>query len=270
MAMAASDALAYDSLHGDGGLESPPPPSGDDVERAIAALEDTVKACKWQPPGGVHERYVRRDEAAFARPAQPPPEVVTEQPAEQRPTDPPELTPIDPEDERERAMLCDEILKLRSDLQNSNARFQAASEQAASASTAARGAREKHKQWAKGTEAEVLRLRDENKRLERSLRQAGIEERRSAELVRAAPGQAEASLLKARTEYQRLDKENQQMQVEIGNIRAELSTVRDVVECKRGGVGGASGGSVAGATRGSSRNGGAASRSLRTAAQNNS
>merc|ERR1719221_370169 len=96
-------------------------------------------------------------------------------------------------------------------------------------SNAARNNVKKHQQWMQKAEAEAAKLRAENKRLERSLRQAGVEERRLVELVRAAPDRVEERLSELRAECQRVEQENQRLELDLNVGRVELTSVRDVV-----------------------------------------
>merc|ERR1711920_784818 len=64
---------------------------------------------------------------------------------------------------------------------------------------------------------------------ERSLHQACVEERRLAELVRSAPDRAEDRLSELRAECQRLEQENQRLELDLNVGRVELTSVRDVV-----------------------------------------
>merc|ERR1712190_554467 len=61
------------------------------------------------------------------------------------------------------------------------------------------------------------------------LRQAGVEERRLVELVRAAPDRAEERLSELRQECPRLEQENQRLELDLNVGRVELTSVRDVV-----------------------------------------
>merc|ERR1711920_1169522 len=78
-------------------------------------------------------------------------------------------------------------------------------------------------------EGEAAKLRAENRRLERSLHQACVEERRLVDLVRAAPDRAEERLSELRSECQRLEQENHRLELDLNVGRVELTSVRDVV-----------------------------------------
>merc|ERR1712194_791766 len=57
----------------------------------------------------------------------------------------------------------------------------------------------------------------------------GVEERRLVELVRAAPDRAEDRLAELRSECQRVEQENQRLELDLNVGRVELTSVRDVV-----------------------------------------
>eukprot|EP00927_Polykrikos_kofoidii_P013878 TRINITY_DN16046_c0_g1_i1.p1 TRINITY_DN16046_c0_g1~~TRINITY_DN16046_c0_g1_i1.p1 ORF type:complete len:267 (+),score=44.98 TRINITY_DN16046_c0_g1_i1:116-916(+) len=210
----------------------------DDVEKAIAALEQTVKACRWQPScvgdvalcssacnGELPDMPVIGGEVGGNTFRLSDDNTVMQETASDH-----QLL----DEDRGQESLLAEVRRLRSALRDSDIRLQALTTEVTSTSSigclGGEGSSTRYRDSLQKSEADAVRLQRDNKRLERSLYQAGVEERRLAEEVRSAPQRAEASLAHLRAECSRFEKENQEMENDIGGARAELGCMREDVE----------------------------------------
>jgi len=119
--------------------------------------------------------------------------------------------------------------QLRAELQEANVELQSAQSELAATTAAARGSCDRHVQWVRTSEAAAERLRADNERLKRSLQQAGLEEKRMAELIRTQPLRADERLRGWRANCKRLVEDNHRIEMEITQEQAELSIIRDGV-----------------------------------------
>lgn len=118
---------------------------------------------------------------------------------------------------------------LRSELQSAESRLHAAATQVARATVATRACTKRHHQLVSKAEDDAARLRAENLRLERSVQQARVEERRLANLLQAAPGRAEEHLSRLRAGCRELERENQRLELGLCEGRERLAQLREAV-----------------------------------------
>eukprot|EP00929_Paragymnodinium_shiwhaense_P083419 TRINITY_DN44447_c0_g1_i1.p1 TRINITY_DN44447_c0_g1~~TRINITY_DN44447_c0_g1_i1.p1 ORF type:complete len:278 (-),score=73.71 TRINITY_DN44447_c0_g1_i1:86-919(-) len=222
-------------------------PSTDDVERALAALDQTVQACR--KTAAAPEPHALTYAEGFKLEAVASLERVAVgagthlEGALQRAANPGDGRVGSPGNRRRSAAAAGNfsrreletlVRSLRASLQEADARLQASAAEASLASSSSKTGREKQSKWQQDVDADVEKLKAENERLERSVHQAALEERRLTDAIRAEPERAEAALATLRSDIQRLEKENRELSAGMEGIKAELSQVRDAVETQRG------------------------------------
>lgn len=186
-------------------------PSSENLLKASKAAADLAERSQKAEPRELARRdpSPRRYLEAYARKATPPLE------------DPAVISRID--------ALQAEATVLREELRQADLQIQTAASESAAANADLRESRLRHQQWLRSMQEESGRLRRENKRLERSYHQAGLEERRVADLARSQPGTSEQKLASLKAACERLELENERLKQDLEAGQADLSSVRDVV-----------------------------------------
>ncbi|CAJ1421570.1 unnamed protein product, partial [Effrenium voratum] len=122
-----------------------------------------------------------------------------------------------------------EVAAVREELREADVEIQMAASESATANAELRDSRHRHQQWLRSMQDEATRLRREGQRLERSYHQAGLEERRIAELARAQPAMFQEKLATLKASCERLEIENERLERDLHEGQSDLSSVQEVV-----------------------------------------